>query len=52
MIALPEGLREEEAVAYLRRAGIAERTALSPEEPNRFLRIRLRPASASSIRCA
>ena len=32
MIALPEGLREEEAVAYLRRAGIAERTALSPEE--------------------
>ena len=32
MIALPEGLREEEAVDYLRRAGIAERTALSPEE--------------------
>lgn len=31
MIALPEGLREDEAVAYLRRAGIAERNSLSPE---------------------
>ena len=32
MIALPEGLREDEAVAYLRRVGIAARNSLSPEE--------------------
>ncbi len=32
MIAVPEGLREEEIIPYLRRTGIAERSALSPEE--------------------
>lgn len=31
MIELPEGLREDEVVAYLRRAGIAERNSLGPE---------------------
>ena len=32
MIAVPEGLPQDETVAYLRRAGIAERNSLSPEE--------------------
>ena len=32
MIAVPEGLPGDESVAYLRRAGIAERNSLSPDE--------------------
>ena len=32
MIAVPDDLREDEVIPYLRRAGIAERNSLSPEE--------------------